>query len=214
MCTCSAQWPLGEALHPHGVVEIARGFAVDGDDIELAKIAAAGELVGRNRRRESRAPAPARRRETDAGCDARGSGSRRRCRSRPGWPRISMTRPSRAVAVFAEIEDLGGDDHAVQVFDGMHVDGADSAHAIDGRAAGGDAPCLRGSRSTGGCGRRAGPRRLPLRRMRNSPTSADARGAVTSHDFAVGLPSRSMRLMRTSHAVAVHGARRASSLGR
>ena len=31
-----------EPLHPNGVIEIARGFAIDGDDIEIAKILAAG----------------------------------------------------------------------------------------------------------------------------------------------------------------------------
>ncbi len=38
-----------QALHPDGVVEIARGFAVDGDDIERAEIAAAGKFGFRDR---------------------------------------------------------------------------------------------------------------------------------------------------------------------
>ena len=35
---------VGEWLNPHGVVEVAGGFAVDCNDIEVAKITAAVEL--------------------------------------------------------------------------------------------------------------------------------------------------------------------------
>ena len=34
---------VGEAIHQDGVVEIARGFAVDGDDRQVAEVAAARE---------------------------------------------------------------------------------------------------------------------------------------------------------------------------
>ena len=40
-----------------------------------------------------------------------------------------MTRPAGPVAVVAVIDDLGGDDHAVQVFFGMHFHRA-RAHAV------------------------------------------------------------------------------------
>ena len=48
-----------QAVHPDGVVEIARGFAVDGDDGHVAEIAAAFELRRGDRGRDR--PAPARR---------------------------------------------------------------------------------------------------------------------------------------------------------
>ena len=32
---------VGEPVHPNGVIEIARGFAIDGDDVEVAEILAA-----------------------------------------------------------------------------------------------------------------------------------------------------------------------------
>ena len=37
---------VGQAIHPHGIVEISRGFAVDGDDVERAEIAAAFQVFG------------------------------------------------------------------------------------------------------------------------------------------------------------------------
>ncbi len=37
---------VGEPVHPDGVVEIARGLAVDGDDGQVAEVAAAGEFGG------------------------------------------------------------------------------------------------------------------------------------------------------------------------
>jgi hypothetical protein len=41
MWTCSCQLPLG-AADEDGVVEVARGFAVDGDDGEAAEVFALG----------------------------------------------------------------------------------------------------------------------------------------------------------------------------
>jgi hypothetical protein len=84
---------VGQAVHPHGVVEIARGFAIDGDDVHAAEIAAAGEIAS----------------AIDAGmacaCSITSGGNwcGRWClrmtisTSTPkssGWPRISITRPT------------------------------------------------------------------------------------------------------------------------
>ena len=44
--------PVREALHNHGVVEVARGFAIDGDDGQRTKVAAMPELAGGNDRLE------------------------------------------------------------------------------------------------------------------------------------------------------------------
>ena len=41
MCTCSAKLPFGKPVHPDGVVEVARRFAVDGDDVHAAEVAPA-----------------------------------------------------------------------------------------------------------------------------------------------------------------------------
>ncbi len=41
-----------ETVHPDGVIEIARGFAIDGHDVERAEILAASQLVGANGVRE------------------------------------------------------------------------------------------------------------------------------------------------------------------
>ena len=50
--------------------------------------------------------------------------------------------PRGPVAVVAEIDDLGGDDHAVQVLFGMHFH-RPRAHAVDRRAAGGNRHAFR-----------------------------------------------------------------------
>ena len=38
---------VGQAIDPDGIVEIARGFAIDGDDVHAAEIAAAGQFARR-----------------------------------------------------------------------------------------------------------------------------------------------------------------------
>ena len=48
---------VGQPVHPDGVVEIARGFAVDGDDVAAAEIAAVGRFHRRDRVRNRPAPA-------------------------------------------------------------------------------------------------------------------------------------------------------------
>ena len=50
MCTCRGELPLPQRLNPYGVIEIARGFAVDGDDIQITEIAPAGKLVREDHR--------------------------------------------------------------------------------------------------------------------------------------------------------------------
>ena len=55
MWTCERVVAVGQAVHPDGVVEVARGFAVDGDDVQCAEIAAAGESRRRGWRRRERA---------------------------------------------------------------------------------------------------------------------------------------------------------------
>ena len=120
---------VAQRLHPHGVVEIARGFAVDGDDIQLAKIAAAGELVRRNRPGNcarlfqnlvGKVMRDVMRTDENLDVDA----------EIVGQAQDLDDAAHRPVAVFAEIQDFRGDDHAVQIFDGIHGDRR-SAHAID-----------------------------------------------------------------------------------
>ena len=44
--------PFGHAAHGDGIVEVARSFAVDGDDGQRAKVAAVAQLAGGNDRLE------------------------------------------------------------------------------------------------------------------------------------------------------------------
>ena len=112
---------VGQPVHPHGVVEIAGGFAVDGDDVEFAKIAAAGDLfvrdaagngsrliehvIGKMMRDVMRA-------DQDFDVDAEVVRMAQHLDDAAG----------RAVAVFAEIQNFGGDDHAFQILDGSDLD--------------------------------------------------------------------------------------------
>src|SRR5579871_2931605 len=102
-----------EFLDPHGVVEIASGFAVDGDDIEAAEILTPRDFLRRNR---SRYRASLRNRlirktvrnmmraDQDFDVQAEVAGTAEDLDNAAGG----------ALAMFAEIENFGGHDHAVQ----------------------------------------------------------------------------------------------------
>jgi len=81
-----------EAIHPYGVVEIARRFPVNGHDIEGAEVAPAGDFSLRNRTRNRlrlrqhvirKAVRDMVRADQDLDVDPKSS----------GWPRISVMRP-------------------------------------------------------------------------------------------------------------------------
>ena len=63
MCTCSCQLPFASGSHQHGIVEVARRLAVDGDNRQPAKIAAprpapsAAQRLDRLRRADAAASA-------------------------------------------------------------------------------------------------------------------------------------------------------------
>ncbi len=123
-------------FHPHGVVEIPRGFAVDGDDIEVAKIAAAGELGRRNRSGNGaglfqnlvgKVMRDVMRTDENLDVDA----------EVVGQAEDFDDAADGTVAVFAEVHDFGGDDHPVQILDRAYGDGG-RAHAVDGHLAGGE----------------------------------------------------------------------------
>jgi hypothetical protein len=95
MWTCSCQLPLGSA-DVDGVVEVARGLAVDGDDGQAAEVVALGELFVVQRidglRAESAASASTLAGKTYGRWCLRMTISTSTPKS-SGWPRISRMRP-------------------------------------------------------------------------------------------------------------------------
>ena len=123
-----------------------------------------------------------------------------------GRPRISMMRPTGRSPSSPKSTNLRGDDHAVQILDGFHLDRA-SAHAMRGFAPRRAGPCLPESRSIAGCGRRAGPRSCRCGECGIRPPPKDARACSTRTISPCARPSRLDAADAHHHAVAVHGAR-------
>ena len=88
-----------------------------------------------------------------------------------------MMRPTGRSSASAEIQNFGGDDHPVQILDGFHLHGprADAIARLRRRQG---AHCRPGSRSIGGCGRRAGPRNCRCGECGTRPPPRDARAAA------------------------------------
>ena len=114
-----------------------------------------------------------------------------------GWPRISITRPTGAVAVLGEFEQLDVDDHAVQILDASPPRRGFTPMRSTVGAARAESPCLREFRSTAGCARRAAPRSCRGGRMRNSPTTVGCARFSTLTISPSARPPASMRAMRT-----------------
>src|SRR6185312_6031365 len=122
--------PVSQRLNPHGVVEITRRFAVDGHDIQFAKVAAAGEFVRGNRPGNGaglfqniirKAMRNMVRPDEDLDVDAEIAGQPQNLDDPADW----------TIAIFTEIHDFRGDDHAFEIVDAVHNDRG-CAHAIDG----------------------------------------------------------------------------------
>ena len=126
---------VGEVVHPDGVVEVAGGFAVDGDDVEGAEVAAGGDFVGGDdgahrlgllEHLGGEAVRQVVLADDDFDVDAEVASR----------PRISMTRPVVVPSPLGEVDDLDVDDHAVEVV-GVAVFGGGGADAVvGGRLAG------------------------------------------------------------------------------
>ena len=202
MCTPRAVVAVGQAIYPDGVVEIAGGFAVDGDDGERAEIAAAGEfrladglrhafgLLHHFGRKAVREVVFA---DDDFDVDA----------EIVGVAQDLDHAAHRTGALFRVLQQLHVHDHAVQLFDGSGLERTD-ADAVDGGAGGrelqafGDLDPL--------------PDAVVLRHHVGS-MAADAEladhGGVGAFehldDLAIGAPAGLDARDAHHHAVAVHG---------
>ncbi len=126
--------PVLQFFDAHGVVEIARRLAVDGDDVKGPEIRAAGDLFGRDGSRNRtrlfqhvfrKAMGNMVRADQDLNVDPEVA----------GLSQDLDHAPRRSLAVLTKVDDLDVDDHAFQIFGGMHLDRSRAyaiAHPIHG----------------------------------------------------------------------------------
>ena len=121
-----------------------------------------------------------------------------------GWPRISITRPTGLEPRLRVFEHLHVHHHAVQLFRRCRR-AALPPRCGRRQAPPAASPAPRGSRSTAGCARRAGPRNCPRRPIRNSPTTV---GCARLSTLTISPSARPPGLDAADahhHPVAVHG---------
>ena len=125
---------VGEPVHPDGVVEVARGFAVDGDDVERAEVGAGGDFAGGDGGVEARGLLDHLGRElvgqvvlADDDFDVHAEVV--------GVAEDFDDAARSALAALRELEDFGIHDHAVEFF-GREGFGGDGADAVLGRRGG------------------------------------------------------------------------------